>query len=207
MYKDDDDNAMLLSTLYWRTVCFRKFSGLLLTVIYAVISLTPLAPMTLHAKTVLHAVTGECVGDCAVCGCSPESRANGTCCCAQKRKLQQDRALTEADSSKTAMATSVAVPTEKRSCCIGKKVEHANDEREANVKPAGNKTTTVLKCGCPCGSGKLFALLTTETTQHLPFLFTGGTVFSPEQSPLTFLPQDRLTSRYIEQPEPPPQNS
>ena len=34
------------------------------------------------------ALTGECSGDCTICGCSAESRANRTCCCSKKRQQQ-----------------------------------------------------------------------------------------------------------------------
>jgi hypothetical protein len=57
-------------------------------VLYLFISLSPLLSPALQSKTVLHALTGECSGDCDICGCSAESRASHTCCCARKAHLQ-----------------------------------------------------------------------------------------------------------------------
>ncbi|OGR24915.1 MAG: hypothetical protein A2X79_07430 [Desulfuromonadaceae bacterium GWB2_53_15] len=64
----------------------RNRTALLLTVIYSLIILTPLAPLALRSATIAHAVTGECAGDCAICGCSPEHSANRTCCCWKKKQ-------------------------------------------------------------------------------------------------------------------------
>jgi hypothetical protein len=54
--------------------------------IYLSISLSPLTSTVLRSKTVAHALTGVCAGDCDICGCSPESRASKTCCCAKKKQ-------------------------------------------------------------------------------------------------------------------------
>jgi hypothetical protein len=64
----------------------RKRIALLLTVIYTLIIVIPLAPLAMRSATIAHAVTGECVGDCAICGCAPEQSANRTCCCWKKRQ-------------------------------------------------------------------------------------------------------------------------
>ena len=57
-------------------------------VLYLFISLGPTLSPALQSKAVLHALTGECSGDCDICGCSAESRATHTCCCAKKAQLQ-----------------------------------------------------------------------------------------------------------------------
>jgi hypothetical protein len=62
--------------------------ALVLTVIYLLITMSPLAPLALKSPRVAHAVTGECSGDCDICGCSPERRADHTCCCWQKKMKQ-----------------------------------------------------------------------------------------------------------------------
>ena len=67
----------------------RYITALILTVIYLLITMSPLAPLALKSPTVAHAVTGECSGDCDICGCSAERRANHTCCCWQKKLKQQ----------------------------------------------------------------------------------------------------------------------
>ncbi|HEY6007670.1 MAG TPA: hypothetical protein VIU40_05050 [Geobacteraceae bacterium] len=64
----------------------RTHTALLLVTIYSVIVMSPLAPLALRSASVAHAVTGECVGDCALCGCSPEQSANRTCCCWKKKQ-------------------------------------------------------------------------------------------------------------------------
>lgn len=69
----------------------RYIVALLLTVIYILIDLSPLASIALWSPTVAHAVTGECVGDCNICGCSAERRANHTCCCFLKKKHLHDQ--------------------------------------------------------------------------------------------------------------------
>jgi len=72
----------------------RYLTAQLLMVVYLVIALSPLAPIAMRSPYLAHALTGECVGDCNICGCSPEQRANHTCCCQQKLK-QQARLVTE----------------------------------------------------------------------------------------------------------------
>jgi hypothetical protein len=52
--------------------------------------MSPLAPITAHNPYVVHAMTGECVNNCDICGCSAERRANHTCCCQQKQKQKAD---------------------------------------------------------------------------------------------------------------------
>jgi hypothetical protein len=64
-----------------------SYKALLLIVIYAAIIMAQLVPINMRTAVIAHAVTGECVGDCAICGCSPEHSANRTCCC-WKKKLQ-----------------------------------------------------------------------------------------------------------------------
>jgi hypothetical protein len=56
--------------------------------IYLMITFSPMASAALHSKSIVHAVTGECSGDCTICGCSPAARANHTCCCAKKKHQQ-----------------------------------------------------------------------------------------------------------------------
>ncbi len=57
-----------------------KMASLLL-VVYLLITMSPLAPLLSTSPRLAHAMTGECVGDCDICGCSPERRASHTCCC------------------------------------------------------------------------------------------------------------------------------
>jgi len=66
----------------------RYLTAQLLLVVYLVIAMSPLAPIALRSPYLAHALTGECAGDCNICRCSPEQRANHTCCCQQKLKRQ-----------------------------------------------------------------------------------------------------------------------
>ncbi len=68
----------------------RYIVAMLLTGIYCLILLTPLAPLSLKSPRLAHAITGECSGDCNICGCSLERSATRTCCCWQK-KLQHEQ--------------------------------------------------------------------------------------------------------------------
>jgi hypothetical protein len=120
----------------------RWMIAIAMAVIYLVISLSPLAPLAIYSKVVAHAVTGECSGDCDICGCSLESRANHTCCCAKKR--QQQAHIHEDGEDGTA------------DCC--RKI------------PAKKKT--IIACGCPCGSGKQAVLAASGISEVLPFHFT-----------------------------------
>ena len=68
----------------------RSGIALLLTAIYAVIILSPLAPLAVRSAETAQAVGEGCAAECAVCGCPPEQSAGKSCCCWIK-KLQDDR--------------------------------------------------------------------------------------------------------------------
>jgi hypothetical protein len=53
--------------------------------IYSAMAVSPLAAFAAKSDRSARAVIGECSGDCAVCGCSPERSASHTCCCWQKK--------------------------------------------------------------------------------------------------------------------------
>lgn len=190
--------------------CSRYITSLLMTIIYMIIVFSPLAPLAMHSKHVAHAVTGECSGDCEVDGCSLERSAAHTCCCWQKKKQAGVDTHLHAghdNSSMTPAATTVA--TKKRAgCCDAstEEISEKNNEATNASSPPPTNTKPVTIGSTPCGSGKLFAILTVEASQHLPFFFTEKIPPSPVQSPLTFFPQDRLTTRYVDPPDPPPQN-
>jgi len=112
-----------------------------LTLIYLMILLSPLASLGMNSKAVVHVLTGECTGDCNLCGCSPENRASNTCCCSKKR--QQLSHAHKHDENKTA------------DCCKRKSVEKK----------------LILTCNCPCGSANQSDLTITEESEVLPFHF------------------------------------
>ena len=157
---------------FWHTKR-RVLAALLLTVVYLAVTLSPLAPLALQSPSLAHAITGECSGDCDICGCSAEARANHTCCCAQKKK--HDSHDDSHDDS--------PLPD----CC----------------KKKAAKKVTVLKCNCPCGSGKTLALLNPVSSELLPFVFVAGELrpFTIEQ--YSSFPRT-LSSRRSDPPEPPP---
>lgn len=66
----------------------RSIIATTLTIIYLMISLSPLTSLAMNSKTLAHALTGECTGDCDTCGCSIERRSSRTCCCSIKRQQQ-----------------------------------------------------------------------------------------------------------------------
>lgn len=162
-------------------------TSLLLTAIYLLIVLTPLAPLVLQSRMIAHAVTGECSGDCRIDGCSLERSAAHTCCCWQKKRSGQNEAHQQANHD-----------------CCGTQVSKSPPIAGADSvtdSPSREKRTAISSA--PCGSGKLFTLSNGETTWHLPFSFSKE-IPSPEQSSLTFISPDRLQSRYGEPPDPPP---
>lgn len=185
----------------------RYITSLLLTTIYLLIVVSPLAPLAMQSKSVAHAVTGECSGDCRIDGCSLERSASHTCCCWQKKQREavESRDLSHSDEHDSHPAPSAEVATKSSNCCAADVQDtHENGVESKSVSSASpQKKRTATVSSRPCGSGKILALLNTETTQHLPFFFAGETP-SPEQSILTLSTPARLTSRFGDPPEPPP---
>ncbi len=73
----------------------RVIAAKVLTVLYLLMVLSPLATVALRSPLIAHALTGECVADCAICGCSPERSANRTCCCWQKKHRYETDDVTD----------------------------------------------------------------------------------------------------------------
>jgi hypothetical protein len=94
--------------------------AVILLVIYSLITVSPLAPLTLKSPKAAHAVTGECSGNCDICGCSAERRANHTCCCWQKKLKPRHGSDKVAD-------------------CCKKKVRHRMAMISCNCPCGGNK--------------------------------------------------------------------
>lgn len=175
-------------------ITLRNIIAGLLTILFLAITLSPLATLAMRSPAVAHAVTGECSGNCDICGCSPERRANHTCCCSLKRQMQQRGECAEhaADEGDTASAD---IRHEERNpvpdCCRTKQAV---------------KRVMVLRCNCPCGKGKLPALWGMEKYELLPCQFTENIVHPQEESN-SHDPAQRLTSRHNEPPDPPPKLS
>ncbi|HIJ94230.1 MAG TPA: hypothetical protein HPP94_00515 [Desulfuromonadales bacterium] len=199
---------------------FRKLTAIVMMTVYLLIVLSPLAPLAMYSKSVAHAVTGECSGDCNICGCSVESRANQTCCCAKKKQqsklsngeISEQQPVSKkrsccADSKpvapkKECCATSQPVAPKNDCCAKNKKHPHDENAQELQQKQPPPKNETVLKCGCPCGKSTVFALAT-GSSDSMPF-FYADTLPHPHAAYLSFSHVNRLTSRHAEPPDPPP---
>lgn len=179
----------------------RNILAFVLTIMYLVIMMSPLAPLVLHSKVIAHAMTGECTGDCDTCGCSQERRANHTCCCALKKRREQ--------------AARLVCVTPVLGCCKKKqtsKIPSASNgcERVAPVsecckkKPAKKRVATLSTC--PCGSGKHLALFSAEQIELLPNQL-GRYVYPFLESVLNYQHPHHLISRTVEPPDPPPKIS
>jgi hypothetical protein len=192
----------------------------MLTVIYLVIALSPLAPLAMHSKVVAHAVTGECSGDCDICGCSLESRANHICCCAKKKQQQAGVAKLPSAGGCCSPKSAIAPTPAKGSCCAvsqplepvvakndccAKNKQHQHDEnvQEPQDKEQRSKNETVYKCGCPCGKGKLLALTGFGSNELLPINLIERTEL-PHVATIYADLSHRLASRHGEPPDPPP---
>jgi hypothetical protein len=197
----------------------RSIAGVM-TMIYLAITLSPLATFAMHSKVVAHVVTGECAGDCDICGCSQESRANHTCCCTQKKRMQSSVAKLTAGECSSPHDASSAQSDAKGSCCdasqsteqgavknacCAKSGQHPNDEKrqDPNQNASPPKTETVFKCGCPCGKSELPSLSGTGSSELLPYIYSERIVLPHEDTHYTLLPQS-IISRHTAPPDPPP---
>jgi len=109
----------------------RAIIAAVLTAIYLMIVMSPLAAVALHSTVAANAKAVACSGDCSICGCSPERSAAHTCCCWQNR-LQHDHDTEQNDPpaccktklpAKTKNATCSAPP-----CNSGKYIAFQNIE-------------------------------------------------------------------------------
>ena len=159
----------------------RRVTAVFMTAFYLLTLLSPLASFAMHGTKSAAAAIRQCIGDCDLCGCSPASRAAHTCCCAKKRMQQNQTQLHDQH-------------------------DGDDDELECCKKERAESRKTVIACGCPCGDGKPAALLTSGTSEVLPFHFTDRFIV-PSIDTTFSNPAQRLASRLSEPPDPPPQNS
>ncbi len=196
----------------------RHITAYTLTLLYILITLTPLSPLALKSARIAHAVTGECSGDCDIDGCSLESRANHTCCCWQKKLKQAGLSKNPSTGSRcvppAVAATASAgrccappVPVTTTNCCTppaAHEEHHDHNQTAKQVKSADGTTgQTVFKCGTPCGSRKVLALIKLSTDEIIPFYFAAE-LATTTVATIAALSPPPLTSRSIEPPEPPP---
>jgi hypothetical protein len=197
---------------------FRWWSAVSLAIVYMLIVMSPLASLAMHSKAVAHAVTGECSGDCDICGCSLESRSNHTCCCA---KMKQQQANVTGIVSGLCCSPKVAAVDQKKECCsksssLHREVadqsgphvmksagQHVDHETAPVQKADSTKTETVYKCGCPCGKDKMLSLTGFGSNELLPI--TSSEKIQPLHVETVFSDLlNRLASRHGEPPDPPP---
>lgn len=155
----------------------RCIIAIFLMVIFLMISFSPLGFLALQSKTLAHALTGECSGDCSVCGCSAESMATRTCCCCKKK--QQLANLHEDEQENMPV------------CCN---------------KAPGKKKIAIVSCGTPCGSKKAIALSSGANSELLPFYFSARVLIPHAGTHYPTYPIT-LTSHLLEPPDPPPRQA
>ncbi len=159
----------------------------LLTAIYFMIALSPLASPAMHSKVVAHAITGECSGDCSICGCSVERSANHTCCCWQKKQKQHPELDPEQVTARYPTGSDHVDHDGKLPDCCKKKQSTG---------------TTVLSRGCPCGDSKV-GVAGSFNYEQLPYRFT--TRFIPLLNHSEYHESLRIPlSRAVDPPDPPP---
>ena len=120
----------------------RSHIAIILVVIYTLIIMVPLASSVMHSITAAPALTVECSGNCATCGCSAKSMANGTCCCMKK----QHQARAHED-------------------------DH-DSSADCGQKTPDKKQPVIVSCGCRSGNGEHAVLPGSGTTELLPSYFT-----------------------------------
>jgi len=181
-------------------------TSLLMTAIYLLVILAPLAPAALHSGTSTRVLAGACAGDCRSCGCSPERSAVHACCCWQK-KLAEAKSLRQAAEHKSCPPSTAAVSSEATGSCCSKSTSHADHEDEAASATQANATTDtaapVSISTCPCGSGKDLLFAAGEEIQHIPCRYLSGV---PNQAVtlFAFLQAELLATRSDQPPDPPP---
>ncbi|MDD2897749.1 MAG: hypothetical protein PHI31_03435 [Desulfuromonadaceae bacterium] len=201
----------------------RQWAGLLIFV-YMMIVLSPLAPFAMHSKSIAHAVTGECSGDCDIDGCSLENRMHHSCCCVQKKQ----RAAKVTPSTDVCCVPKVILPVVEKGnssessravaveddwilvkgTCCAKSNEHQHEVNVPSTQSSGISSSgeTYYKCGSPCGKSKLFAIASAGAFELIPVIYSEQIVIPHETTqyaPLTY----RMTSRYADPPEQPPRLS
>lgn len=194
----------------------------MLAVIYLLIALSPLASLAIHPDSMSHNRSGECSGDCNICGCSAESRASRTCCCAKKKQIQYGSGKLLALQSPVPQSATVPADAGHRSCTPSKPEKPAGKQKaccaEASQKPdevlidepAPNAETgspeTVYKCGDPCGKGKTKVLAGTGTSETMPYIYPERIALPYEDTRFP-RPPLHMSTRHTEPPDPPPQNA
>ena len=144
--------------------------------------------------------------DSGECGCSTESRNNGTCCCSTK--TQSDSESESHSAQNTAVKVTVADSTEH--CCSQTTVESTSAEDSCATKPspiAGcgqpTESLTATVSSCPCG-GELPAVWVSHMPQTLAVRVPAPAV-TCTQSLRTHIDEERQPN--VDEPPTPPPNA
>lgn len=174
----------------------------LMTALYLLLSLSPLASISSRTKPFFQAAAKECSGDCRLCGCSPERSASQTCCCWQKKMAE---AKIRQQWEKPQSCPTAPADTAGNCCSKHQHADHGNDASTSTQTdpPSGNEPPTVSISICPCGSGKDQAFSGDERSQHIPCRFLSGVPAQPATQ-FVFLQPEQLASHSGEPPDPPP---
>jgi len=174
----------------------------IVTALYLLVSLSPLASISSLAKHFFQAAAKECSGDCRLCGCSTIRSASQTCCCWQKRvaaaKKRQQCALNQ----------SLPAVTKTGGDCCSKYFQQYAAEKLADTAalsehlPDDNSQKVSISI-CPCGSDKELAFAGGESSQHIPCRFLAGVPAQPVIQVVSRQPEE-LASYGGEPPDPPP---
>jgi hypothetical protein len=191
--------TMSIVSLHTRRHLFRHMIAAGMAALYLVMVFSPLASFAMHGTKSGARVIRECSGDCNICGCSPESRAAHTCCCARKKQLQDHTHDHDQDGASD--------------CCSTKPEQHARVHEDSAdstpdccMKEAAPQDPVIISCSCPCGNGKQTALSISSSSEVLLYHFTEQFTIPHTDTTFSNL-TPRLTSRLGEPPDPPPQNS
>jgi len=179
----------------------------IITAVYLLITLSPLASISARAKPFLQALAKECSGDCRLCGCSAERSASHACCCWQK-KLAEAKKLQHYAEPKSCPTAAASPAAKAAGSCCSKSVQHVDHADEASLSAQAaaatdRDTPTVSISTCPCGSGKDLTFSGGERFQHIPFRYLSGVPLQPVTQ-FAYLQPERLASRSGQPPDPPP---
>lgn len=196
----------------------RTIISLCMAMLYLLIVLTPLAPMVMHSPRLAHAITGDCTGDCSICGCAPERSASHTCCCWQNRRAAAQRQL--AATGHSTEAAPERQPQKLPSCCQKKQPlpeahlaentpnHHCDDHDRtpvATLQPGQHPQEDVITAisSCPCDSAKQLFTGEYDSGHHLPVCYPAG-IPVVTATTTTAMPPGILISRSAPPPVPPP---
>lgn len=200
-------------TLHTLNGSSRYAAASVLTVLYLMIALSPLAPLVMKSETIARAVTGECAGDCDLCGCSRESRLSNSCCCSRKRMQQREVCVKSGAGCNSQLNYGAdtrcgSTPPSReaagvRDCCV-KVVQQLAESMASEPAPAEpDLPKTVYRCGSPCGKGKPQVLLCSSSNDLLP-PEASGLIFASHTEPFPSDLYRPLVSCPAEPPDPPP---